>query len=163
MKMFGKLFVILCLLFVTFSPVRAETYESLSIINGKNWADYLGNHLGFLYDSHGCLHFTPSDIYLLVKTVPKGAKLTIKGYRDKQLPEGYSKAPLFRTLVNDRRDVQKYAETFAAGQAGLVVYPGLGYLYILAGDQPLVKVKTLPGPEHDYRQVLSADPDGEIT
>ncbi|MFA4843981.1 MAG: hypothetical protein WC632_03410 [Candidatus Margulisiibacteriota bacterium] len=138
-------------------PLGAETYESLSIINSKNWADYIGNHLGFLYDSHGCLHFTPSDIYLLTKTVPKGSKLAIKEYRDRQLPDNYRSVPFFRAQVNTADDVRKYAGTFQAGDTRLVVYPGLGQLFILVDDKPLVKVKTMPGPAENYRLVFAAN------
>jgi hypothetical protein len=151
------LFLLCCL-----TPLAAETYESQALINGTNLADFIGDHLGFLYDSHGCLHFTPSDIYLLVKTVPQGAKLTIKGYGDKTLPDGYAAAPVFRKLVNSTGDVNKYADIFKQGSARLIVYPGLGQLFIVVNDQPLVRMKTSPGPAQNYRLVFAADPDGGI-
>ncbi|MFA5113908.1 MAG: hypothetical protein WC529_06415 [Candidatus Margulisiibacteriota bacterium] len=151
------LFLLCCL-----APLQAATYESQALLNGTNLADFIGDHLGFLYDSHGCLHFTPSDIYLLVRTVPKGAKLTIKSYNQRTLPDGYAAAPVFRKLVTTRGDVNKYADMFKKGNARLVVYPGLGQLFVLVGDQPLVKMKTSPGPAQDYRLVFSADPDGRI-
>lgn len=138
-------------------PLGAETYESLEVINARNWADYIGDHLGFLYDSHGCLHFTPSDIYLLTKTVHQGAKLTIKKYAEIEVPTGYRSAPFFRTQVSTEADVKRYAKTFREGKARLVVYPGVGQLFILINDQPLVKVKTAPGPAENYRLVFAAD------
>ena len=38
-------------------------YSSISILNSSNLAVMFEKYLGYLYDSHGCLHFTPSDIY----------------------------------------------------------------------------------------------------
>jgi hypothetical protein len=156
MRMLGKLLIVCCLSFLFYAPVTAETNESLALINGRNWADYIGDHLGFLYDSHGCLHFTPSDIYLLTRTVPKGARLTIKQYGEIDVPAGYRSVPFFRTQVSTEAEVKKYAEAFRSGRASLVVYPGLGQLFILVNDQPLVKVNTSPGPTENYRLVLEA-------
>jgi len=134
----------------------------LTPIQAENWANLIGEHLGFLYDSHGCLHFTPSDIYLLVKTVPKGARLTIKGYGETSLPAGYEQAPLFRTKVNSPADVAMYAGRFADEKARLVVYPKLGWLFIVINERPIVKAQTLAGPERPYQQVFSVEPGGEI-
>ncbi|MDD5593999.1 MAG: hypothetical protein PHG97_04620 [Candidatus Margulisbacteria bacterium] len=144
------LFVFWCLLFGIYSPVSADTYESVSIINSKNWAAYIGDHLGYLYDSHGCLHFTPSDIYLLTRTVPVGIPLKIHGYDQKNLPDGYAAAPVFHDLVNSTANIEKYAASFKTGQARLEVYPGLGRLFIVMNDSPVVQVKTRPGPEQYY-------------
>ncbi|MFA6431329.1 MAG: hypothetical protein WCV91_02965 [Candidatus Margulisiibacteriota bacterium] len=161
----SKILFILTIIFSCslLQPLRAETYESQAFINETNWADLIGEHLGFLYDSHGCLHFTPSDIYLLVKTIPKKASLSIKGYSEKKIPAGYESVPIFRKQVNSQADVRRYADTFKAGKARLVVYPGLGWLFVLLGDKPIVKVKTRPGPEQAYKLVFDVDPDGDIS
>jgi hypothetical protein len=164
MKMLVKLFVVCCLLFGAYAPVSADTYESLSIINAKNWAAYIGDHLGYLYDSHGCLHFTPSDIYLLTQTVPKGIPLKIFAYGQKTLPAGYSAAPYFHDLANFSSDVSSYSVMFEQSQTRLAVYPGLGRLFIVVNDSPFAQVKTRPGPEQFYlqenmitRQTISSD------
>jgi hypothetical protein len=152
MKMLVRLFVICCLLLIVYSPVSADTYESLSIINARNWAAYIGDRLGYLYDSHGCLHFTPSDIYLLTRTIPKGVPLKIWGYGQKTLPEGYAAAPYFHDLVNSSSDVGRYSVMFGQSQTRLAVYPGLGRLFILVNDSPFAQVKTRAGPEQFYLQ-----------
>jgi hypothetical protein len=157
-----KTLVVLCLALALSSGALAATAESLALLNGTNLADFIGNHLGYLYDSHGCLHFTPSDIYLLVKTIPKGARLTIKHYGDKTLPDGYAAAPVFRLVVNSQEDVNKYANIFKQGKARLIVYPGLSRLFIVVADKPLVQMRTSPGPAQNYRLVFAADPDGDI-
>lgn len=168
MKLFVKplsaFFVFCCLLSGIYSPVSADTYESISIINAKNWAAYIGDHLGYLYDSHGCLHFTPSDIYLLTQTVPKGIPLKIFAYDQKTLPEGYAGAPFFHDLANSSSDVRRYSVMFEQGRTRLAVYPGLGRLFILVNDSPFAQVKTRPGPERFYlqenmvtRQTVSSD------
>jgi hypothetical protein len=154
MKLLVRSLVICCLLFGSYWPVSAETYESLSLINSKNWAAYIGDHLGYLYDSHGCLHFTPSDIYLLTRTVPNGIPLKIFGYDQTTLPDGYAAAPIFHDLIKAPDDVRKYAANFKAGRARLEVYPGLGRLFILLNDSPVVQVKTRPGPEQFYAAVF---------
>ena len=147
-----KVFFVFCLLLAIPFPASATTYESLGIINAKNWAAYIGDHLGYLYDSHGCLHFTPSDIFLLTRTIPQGIPLKIWGYGQTTLPAGYAAAPYFHDLVNSSSDVRRYAVTFQQGRTRLEVYPGLGRLFIIVNDSPFAQVKTRPGPKQFYLQ-----------
>lgn len=156
-------FIVLILLVGLGFPVSGDDYASLTAINGRNWASFIGDHLGFLYDSHGCLHFTPSDIYLLYRTVPKGAKLTIKRYSDTQLPDGYAAIPFFREIVNSPDDIARYSAQFQAGATSLLVYPALSRLFILVDGQPVVQVTTQAGPEQFYRLVFDAEPGATIS
>ena len=70
-------FLLVLIVLVGFSAMASE-YESLDTLNSTNWAGYFDDILGYLYDSHGCLHFSQTDIYLLYKTIPPGIPLTVK-------------------------------------------------------------------------------------
>ena len=157
-----SLFLCLILSLTLSFPTFAATYESVSLLNSTNLAQYFGDHLGFLYDSHGCLHFTPPDIYLLVRTIPKGIPLIIKSYSEKTLPAGFAAAPVFNQVVSSESDVRRFAQIFRDYPAQLVVYPSLGKLFILLNDQPYLQVQTLAGPPQDYRQAFSLLKNGPI-
>ncbi|MFA5839885.1 MAG: L,D-transpeptidase [Candidatus Margulisiibacteriota bacterium] len=139
-----------CFFFMT-GGAFAVTFESLSIINGSNFASYFNNDLGFLYDSHGCLHFTPADIYLLTKTIPIGTPLKISKYSAKESDLGFTVATIrsFADITNSPADIEKHALVFKNGKTELVVYPSLGRLFILVNSVPYAQVKTLAGPSQD--------------
>src|SRR4030042_1967535 len=85
--------LLVALLLICPNPAQGETLEAVDYLNSMNWAKLFEDHLGDLYNSHGCLHFTPSNIYLLTKTIAPGTPLTIKGYGETELPPAYQKAP----------------------------------------------------------------------
>ncbi|KPJ66885.1 hypothetical protein AMJ44_07745, partial [candidate division WOR-1 bacterium DG_54_3] len=80
-----SIFILTCFLLLFSSVSLAEkNYESLKTINSFSWAKWFDQTLGFIYDSHGCLHFSPSDVFLLYKTIPAGIPLKIKKYQLKK-------------------------------------------------------------------------------
>lgn len=125
-------------------------YQSKSLLNNTNFASYFRSYLGFLYDSHGCLHFTPSDIYLLYKTVPKGTPLIIKPYSDKDPGFQDSGIAFFDDAVMNEKDVEYYASVFSYFRTAVVVYPSLSRLYIYVDGKPFVKVLTHAGPPYYF-------------
>ena len=156
-------FLVLLVIFLCSScPAPGQTYESINLINSTNWAKYFSGLLGYLYDSHGCLHFTPSDIYLLAKTLPSGIPLTIKAYGINKPPKEYEKAPLFNLSTNSAENVHYYTNIFKSYPTRLVLFPSTGQLFILINDQPYLQVRTRPGPSENYRMVLKIEKDEPI-
>ncbi|MFA4905176.1 MAG: hypothetical protein WC645_01590 [Candidatus Margulisiibacteriota bacterium] len=128
----------------------AQQLKSKEILNKTNFASYFREYLGYPYDSNGCLHFSPSDIYLLYKTIPTGTKLVIRPYADRSPGLVDSSLTFFDDLVLNETDVQKYAEIFSADDIFMVVYPSLSRLYIYLGGKPYVKLYVHPGPREEY-------------
>jgi hypothetical protein len=133
----------------------AEDYESLKLINSKDWAKYFDELLGYPYDSHGCLHFTPTDIYLLAKTVPQGIPLRIKKYKlvgnDRRwtMDEGREKIPYLIDLTKSTQDIQKHALMFKTYRTEIIFYPSLNKLFIMVNGSPYAQVKALAGLPHN--------------
>ena len=142
----------LCFLFFVTASSSQEVYESLKTINSTNWVKWFDKTLGYLYDSHGCLHFTPSDIYLLYKTIPVGIPLTIKSYQLKKNdpPFSLNKVPFLVDKTDSPEDIKKHALTFKNYPTELVVYPSLDVLIIMVNGYPYAKVRALSGPDYNY-------------
>ncbi|MBU0686727.1 MAG: L,D-transpeptidase [Candidatus Margulisbacteria bacterium] len=149
-----RYFLLILMVFLLMSPgvSAAEKYESISLINNTDWVTYFDDLLGDPYDSHGCLHFTPSDIYLLVKTIPNGIPLRIKNYylKKNDPPFPVQKVPYFSSLIKAPEDVNKHAAAFKARKTEIVVYPSLNRLFIMIDDAPYAQVKAKAGPPYDF-------------
>ncbi|MFC1540421.1 hypothetical protein ACFL4J_00095 [Candidatus Margulisiibacteriota bacterium] len=146
-------FLLLCFLLLFLSGAGAEdAYESLKLINATNWVSYFDDLLGYRYDSHGCLHFSPADIYLLYKTIPPGIPLTVKKYQLKQNepPFPVAKVPYLADMTNSLQDIDKHRRMFKAYPTELVVYPSLDRLFILVNGYPYAKIMALAGLPEDY-------------
>ncbi|MBI5699689.1 hypothetical protein HZC35_05180 [Candidatus Saganbacteria bacterium] len=142
------------LLLICPSPARGETLEAVDYLNSMNWAKLFENYLGDLYNSHGCLHFTPSNIYLLTKTIAPGTSLTIKGYGETKLPPAYQNAPFFNAVTNSMQQVESLKEIFKNFKARLVVYPALGRLFVVINDAPYLQMKLQAGMPENYLMVV---------
>ena len=141
------LLLIIILLFAGVSTAQ-ERYESLEIVNSTNWVKIFDNWLGHLYDSHGCLHFTPTDIYLLYRTMPPGIPMTVKKYLLKEGEPSFSveSVPYLSDKTDTAQDIEKHALTFKNYKTEIVVYPSLKLLIIMVNGYPYAKVRALPGP-----------------
>lgn len=124
--------------------------KSKEILNKTNFASYFRDYLGFPYDSHGCLHFSPSDIYLFYKTIPTGTKLVIKSYSDTSPGFIDNSLSFFDSVVMNEEDIKKYTALFKERNTYMVVYPTLSRLYIFVDDRPYVKMYVHPGPRQAY-------------
>src|SRR3989339_1272447 len=135
-----KILSILLILSALIFPALADEqpYAGVDLVNSTNWVQYFDGLLGYRYDSHGCLHFSPSDIYLLYKTVPPGLPLTIKGYklRESDLSFTPDKVPYLADLTANPQDLEKHAALFKAYKTAIVVYPSLNLLFIFVNDAP---------------------------
>ncbi|MDD4178964.1 MAG: L,D-transpeptidase [Candidatus Margulisbacteria bacterium] len=144
--------LIFLLFFALAGGVFAAGFESLDIINKTNWVGWFDRSLGYLYDSHGCLHFSPADMYLLYKTIPPGIPLTVKKYK---LKEGDPPFPADQVSdladkTSSPEDIAKHALTFKKYKTELVAYPSLNLLFIMVNGYPYAKVNALSGPPAEY-------------
>jgi hypothetical protein len=114
--------------------------------------EYFDDLLGYRYDSHGCLHFSPSDSYLLYKTIPPGIPLRVKKYKLKQNdpPFSVNKVPFLADETRTPQDINKHRRMFKAYKTEIVVYPSLELLFIKVNGYPYAKVKALAGPPYDF-------------
>ncbi|OGC25320.1 hypothetical protein A2291_02810 [candidate division WOR-1 bacterium RIFOXYB2_FULL_42_35] len=147
-----KLCLAVLVLFGLASLAFAQTYQSIETINKTNLAIYFNDYLGFPYDSHGCLHLTPADIYLLSQVVPKGAPFRVMNYKlDKKDPTyDFSRIPYLAGLINNQPEVKGLAQYFRNNSTSLIAYPSLDKLLILVNNQPYAQVKALAGPDQPF-------------
>ncbi|MEA3494133.1 MAG: L,D-transpeptidase, partial [Candidatus Margulisiibacteriota bacterium] len=148
-----KMFLgLLCIVLFSSIGTAEQNYESIRLINSTDWVKYFDEALGYCYDSHGCLHFTPSDIYLLYKTIPAGIPLTVKKYKLKknEPPFPVDKIPFLRDKIDSIQDVKKHALMFKNYKSKIVIYPSLNLLFIFVNDYPYAKVKALAGLPYNF-------------
>jgi hypothetical protein len=146
------LFGLLCLVLISSIAIAEEGYQSIKLINSTDWVKYFDNALGYRYDSHGCLHFSPSDIYLLYKTIPAGIPLTVKKYKLKKNDPSFpvDKIPFLRDKIKSPQDMKKQALMFKNYKSKIVVYPSLNLFFIFVNNYPYAKVKALAGLPYNY-------------
>jgi hypothetical protein len=164
--MFKKILFGILLLQLSSNLTFAQEYTGLDILNGKNWAKYFDELSGYVYDSHGCLHFSPTDIYLLYKTIPDGTPLRIMNYALKQNEEptfAIEKVPFLIDKINSEQDLEREAAMFKYYKSRLLVYPSLNLLFIFVNDYPYARVKTLPGIAQNYLLAMEVQKNQEIT
>lgn len=158
----NRLFFALVFFLAVGSSCLASTFEGIALLNSTNLARYFNGLWQYLYDSHGCLHFTPADILLLSKTIPAGTELEIKRYSETRLPFEAKGIPFFADTVNSSRDMSHYAEIFRDNKTKLLVYPALTRLFVMVNGQPYLQVRTQPGPAKAYILVFNVEKDGPI-
>lgn len=158
---FKKIFLTTTIIFF-FIISTALAGANKDLFNSFNFASYFNNYLGYLYDSHGCLHFTGSNIYLLAKTIPAGSRLKIMKYSATELPKDINKIPYYSDITKDEANVEKHAKALKDGRTELVVYPSRGVLIIYLNKKPYAKVTTLAGPPYYYKAVFSIQRNADI-
>ena len=148
MKRYIQYLLLLVFIVIFWGSAYAGTYESISLINSTNFAKYFDDYLGYPYESHGCLHFTPSDIYLLVKTIPNGTPLRIKKYDidNDDIHFSVTGVPYLRDITNNPQDIEKHAQIFKNKPTKIIVYPSLNKLYVVVNGNPYAQMDVLAGP-----------------
>ncbi|MBU0630886.1 MAG: hypothetical protein KKC80_08255 [Candidatus Margulisbacteria bacterium] len=155
-----KKLLVLVFLLLFAGRLLAADYQSVKLINENNWVKWFDQAIGYLYESHGCLHFTPNDIYLLAQTIPPGIHLTVKKYKLKESEPEFDldQVPYLSDLTSSPQDIKKHALTFKNYETALVVYPSFGWLVIMVNDSPYAKVQTLAGPPEDFLMAYDVQP-----
>lgn len=157
------IFTLLLTATLSLSIALADSYESINLINSINWTKYVNNSLNYLYDSRDCLKFTPSDAYLLTKTIPKDTPLIIKSYNDQNITAEMLNAPYFSESVNSDQDIETYAKLFINNQTKLILYPSQKRLYITVNNIPKFQAVCFAGPKEEFKQLIAMAKNGFIT
>jgi len=150
--------ILICFLFaLSLSAGTEVAYQSIKTMNSTSWVDYFEDFLGYIYDSHGCLHFTPSDIYLIYRTIPAGIPLSVKKYKlkENEPPFPMEKVPYLKDRISSPSDIEKQALTFRNYKTEIEVYPSLDLLLIKVNGYPYAKIKALAGLPYEYLMAYS--------
>jgi hypothetical protein len=152
--------IILSLLLCLASLVYATDYPGIDQLNSTNWVKWFDQTLGYRYDSHGCLHFSPADIYLIAQTIPPGIPLTVKKYKFRNDEPAYDleKVPFLADKVKNDQEVKELAATFKTYQTELVYYPTLNTLVVLVNNYPFAQIAALAGPPQDFLMAYDVQP-----
>ncbi|MFH1825881.1 MAG: L,D-transpeptidase [bacterium] len=155
-----KIFLILLLISCLSSALPAQEFPSLKTLNDTNLAWYFDDLLGYLYDSHGCLHFSPADIYLLTRIVPNGIPLRIKkySYKEDKLPFSLAKVPYLTEITSGPRELEKHRAVLSQSKTEIMVLPGLNRLIIMIAGLPYAQVTALAGPEENLLMAFDVRP-----
>lgn len=138
------IFLIILLSFAAGSS--AQTFEGINSLNSINIAQYLNDQLSTPPRSpRGDLLFSPSDVYLLARTIPEGISFRIKSYYEEN--EGYSldEVPNFCELASTGADLAKIRELFKRHETAIIVYPAIEKLVIFVDAEPFAQVNAIPG------------------
>jgi hypothetical protein len=140
----------------------AKRFESIELLNSSNLAVMFEKYIGYLYDSHGCLHFTPSDIYLLTETVPKKIPVDIRDYSGAKPEYDLAKVPFFNMSVSSHDDILKYRKLFRENETRIIAYPSWNRLLITVSGNPVVQTRMLAGPQNNLRRPMYIEKGGPI-
>lgn len=159
-----SLILALLLLLIFSTSAIAYDYESLRLINSTNWANKFDKYFGYLYDSHGCLHLTPSDIYLFSKVVYKGMEIDIKGYNvsEGSLPRKYKDAPFLQDITNSLEDIKSHIKNTYTWEAKVEVFPAANKLFITINGKPYAKIRALSGLPNEYLTAFEVNKNNPI-
>ena len=154
-----KLSLLVALLLFCVSA-QAQVFDSLTLINSANWARFFNDMLGYQYESRGNVHFYPSDIYLLYRTIAPGTVLKIKPYKLEagDPPFQVSRIPYFADITNSEDDIQKHLGVFKSAYTEMVLYPSLNLLFIYSGGGPYAKLAVQCGEPSEYLAALEVKP-----
>jgi hypothetical protein len=155
-----KIFLLL-LAVILCGSVHAQEFEGLRLVNQANWARYFNDLLGYQYESRGNLHFYPSDIYLLYRTVPAGTQFTIQKYG---VAPSYpvDRIPYLYEITDSEEDIEKHLRLFQNSAVELQVFPALNQIIIKVNNAAYARVAAQSGTTYDYLAALKADPDRPI-
>ncbi|MEK7375775.1 MAG: L,D-transpeptidase [Candidatus Margulisiibacteriota bacterium] len=132
----------------------AINLRSVDSLNNYNFGRILNDILGDLYRSHGCLHVSPRNIYVLYKTLPERTKIVIHPYSQKISGEAFALVPLLSDLVDFSEDVEKIKGIFGmASGVRIEVYTDSGLWIIYLKDKPYAKLIVKGGPREVFYMV----------
>ena len=146
---------------VASEEVTGEDIASVTALNNYNFGVLLNQMLGDLYKSHGCLHISPINVYLMNNILPVGARLTIKPYTEKADP-ALSALPPLASLVKFDDDIAKMAKKFSTpAEVEVVVYPGSNLFVIYLKKQAFAIMKTETGFQAKVNLLKGRDATGK--
>ncbi|MCX5749941.1 MAG: hypothetical protein NTZ10_06860 [Candidatus Saganbacteria bacterium] len=130
-------------------------------LNNYNFHILFNNMLGYLYKSHGCMHLSPYNSWMLYKLLPVGSRITIKPYPQKIDNGIFSSTPYLVELIQYESDVEDIAKKLSEKNACTVeLYPGSEILLIRYKGSPFGKMYFVPGPENKMYPMQGRDEKG---
>lgn len=129
------------------------TLESVPALNAYNFSELSNKLLGNLYKSHGCLHISPRNAYLMYELLPIGSKLTIYPYEKKVDQALFDHLPFLADLIDFEADIKKLKQATVnnkkiASQIEFAVYPQSGAWIGYVNKKPVVKLMVEAGPKY---------------
>lgn len=140
----------------------ANDNNLIKALNSYNINKIEQTFLGYQYDSHGCFHFYPRDIYVLYRIIPKGSLFIINNYK-KNAPIKYKRLPLLASKISSTRDIKYYQNLFTNKNFEAKAFPKDDLWVIFHNKKPLFKIKTIGGPKKNYYLSFGADTNKKIT
>lgn len=135
-------------------------FYSTSAINNYNFGVLLNKMLGNLYKSHGCLHVSPRDSFLLYQSIPLNSKVFIHNYFKAPDKNKLDALPYLANLINFKDDLDNLAKDFSSKPLSIEVYPFTGDWIINLNDKPFCKLSIKGGPKEKMYYVDSWDEKG---
>ena len=122
-------------------------------INRYNFGVLLNQILGNLYKSHGCLHLSPRDAYLVYSSIPVGSRINIFNYNKLPNLETLEALPYLADLVDFKEDLTSVASTLASSITTIEVFPLTGDWIIHEKSGPFAKLSIKGGPKEKMHMV----------
>lgn len=150
-------FSIMLLLFASWGASSTGASELIDLLNGYNVPAECQEFLGHPYDSHGCFHFYPADIYLLYNLIPNLVGLEIKPYN--VTPNLDLEAiPWATRFITTKDQIKLQQNLLTLNNTAIIGYPGSNLWVIFYQKKPLFKLKALPGPTKPYYLATTTSP-----
>jgi len=121
--------------------------EVVDAFNNYNFGLLANKILGNLYKSHGCLHVSPGNVFLLNRLLPVGSAVEIKPYNAGFDEEKAKDVPPLVSLIDFRSDLRETSKLFAKkADVKTVVYPGQNAYVVLYKGKPYAALSVNGGP-----------------
>lgn len=125
--------------------------ESIDAFNSYNFCLLANRMLGDLYKSHGCLHVSPINVYLLNTLLPIGSSLEIKDYNAKIDMAKAKDFPKLIEYIDYNSDLRDLKKSFASkSDVRTVVYPGQSAYVIYLQGEPFAGLSVQAGPQDKF-------------
>lgn len=142
------------------SPPATEK-ELAEVLNNFNFAELFNHIIGNRYSSHGCVHLSPTSIYILYSTLPVGTTLVIQPYNVVFDEKGLANVPYLETLAKNEGDLKKLKDKFKNPKdIRIEALPRSEKWILYFKDKPLAQFDISTGPSESYFMFLGKDEAG---
>lgn len=138
-----------------------DAFASVDTINDFNFGVLLNKMLGNLYKSHGCLHVSPRNSFLLYQLLPVGSKLTIYPYSKKVDQPLLDSLPYLTEMIDFESDITAIKKKAIDKKSiAFAVYPDSGIWIGYVNKKPITKIQVEAGPKFKIYYLLYRDSRG---
>lgn len=139
-----------------------DSFASVDALNNYSFSVLSNKLLGNLYKSHGCLHVSPRNSFLLYELLPLGAKVTVYPY-DKKVDQAlFESLPYIADLIDSTDDLNRLIKFTRGNKENIefVVYPFSGAWIGYLNKKPVVRILVEAGPKHQFYLMQERDGNG---